>query len=203
MGRGLALVGLLCVGTVACSTASEELPTQNRPSDAELIPDAPLANPNPTPEATPLPPAPGGGGGVGGGTSSGSCGSPAPPPLSRIKVSVLHRQPARRTLNATPLVGPDGAYCQSIGYADGRLFCPVRTEGHPERAACEALQVGQARDTGRTGPSWTADGRPCRGRTGGTSCSNHPDNQFLVIAFGQGTFEACTSGGVCGRYQDP
>jgi hypothetical protein len=102
-------------------------------------------------------------------------------------------------LDATPLVGPDAAYCLAIGYPDGRRYCPVLPEGHPERAACEAMLVGRARDTGRAGPTWSAAGRPCSGSDGSPSCENHPDNQYLVFAYGTGTFGACAASGVCGQ----
>lgn len=197
MGKRLGLAGCLCVVMGACSTAHEELPTLPGPSEASLIPNEPTATPTPPPAVAPLPANPGGGGAGG---LSGSCGPPAPPSISRVNISVLRTQPARRLLNATPIVGPDGAYCRLIGYTDGRLFCPVRPDGHPEREACEAFQVGPATDTGRIGPTWTANGHPCLGNTGGTSCLNHSDNQFLVFAYGAGTFKACTAGGTCGRY---
>ena len=190
----------VCVVAGACSGAPEELPTHPRVADASLIPDEPTPNPNPTPEVAPLPANPGGGGGSGTSGLSGSCGEPAPPSLTRVKVTVLNVQPTQRVLDATPLVGPDGAYCRLIGYTDGRLYCPLRPEGHPERSACEALQVGRATDTGRIGPTWTAGGRPCLGRTGGISCLNHPENQFLVITYGTGTFQACIDGGICQRF---
>jgi hypothetical protein len=189
-----------CVVAGACSGAPEELPTHPRAADASLIPDEPAPTPNPTPEVAPLPANPGGGGGSGTSELSGSCGAPAPPSLTRVKVTVLNVQPTQRVLDATPLVGPDGAYCRLIGYTDGRLYCPVRPEGHPERSACEALEVGRATDTGRTGPTWTAEGRPCLGRTTRASCLNHPENQFLVITYGTGTFQACIDGGICQRF---
>lgn len=190
----------VCVVAGACSGAPEELPTHPRVADASLIPDEPTPSPNPTPEVVPLPANPGGGGGSGTSGLSGSCGEPAPPSLTRVKVTVLNVQPTQRVLDATPLVGPNGAYCRLIGYTDGRLYCPLRPEGHPERSACEALQVGRATDTGRIGPTWTAGGRPCLGRTGGVSCLNHPENQFLVITYGTGTFQACIDGGICQRF---
>jgi len=112
----------------------------------------------------------------------------------------LHGQSGDRALlDSTPLVGPDAAYCQQIGFSDGRSFCPVRPEGHPERQACEAARVGRASDTGRAGPTWSANGKPCNGPDGGTACQNHPDNQYLAFAWGSGTFRACTQGGVCGE----
>jgi hypothetical protein len=207
MGSRLGLAVCAWVLTGACSTVHEELPSQSETSqvlaDASLIPDAPTPTPTPTPDLTAPPGYPGGGVAGGNEGSAMSCGEPAPPSISRVRIGVLHTQPGRRVLNSTPLVGPDGAYCRSIGFTDSRLFCPVRPNGHPERQACEALQVGRATDTGRVGPTWTAEERPCRGRTGGASCQNHPDNQFLVIAYGAGTFEACTANGTCGRYVAP
>ena len=148
----------------------------------------------------PLPANPGGGGGGStGGDVIGSCGPPSPPPISRVNVRVLFTQTNRLVLNSSPLVGPNGAYCEQIGYTDGRLYCPVRPEGHPERSACEAVRVGRAADTGRSGPTWSANGRRCQGNDGGPSCLNHPDNQYLVFAYGAGTFRACVAGGVCGH----
>jgi hypothetical protein len=116
----------------------------------------------------------------------------------------LHGQQSDRALlDATPLVGPDAEYCQRIGFTDGRSFCPVRPEGHPERQACEAARVGSASDTGRAGPTWSANGRPCNGLDGGVSCANHPGNQYLAYAYGAGRFRACAASGVCGEISLP
>jgi hypothetical protein len=142
-------------------------------------------------------------GGGGGGATSGTCGEPFPPPLSRINVKVHSHQADRYVLDATPLVGPDGAYCARIGYPD-RSSCPVRPEGHPERQACEAALVGVAADTGRPGPTWSANGGACDGADhGGASCVNHSGNQYLALAYGAGTFRACAAGGVCGQVSLP
>jgi hypothetical protein len=187
----------------ACQTTHEAPPTQpdSGLDVASLIPDAPspspALSPSPPPNAGPLPPQPGDG------TASADCGPPLPPPVSRVNVKVHLVQPTHKVLDATPLVGPDASYCRAIGYTDGRSFCPVRPDGHPERSACEALRVGRASDTGRVGPTWSADGRPCRGPETGASCLNHPDNQFLVYAYGSGTFRACVTGGVCGEVTPP
>jgi hypothetical protein len=116
-----------------------------------------------------------------------------------VNVKVLTQQPSRSILDATPLVGPDETYCEQIGYTDGRSFCPVRPPGHPERTACEAERVGSATDTGRIGPTWSANGGSCQGESSGASCLNHPDNQYLVFAYGAGTFRACVAGGTCGQ----
>lgn len=188
----------------ACSKPREEIPTRpDALAGRNLIPDAPINEPAPTPtpdQTGTLPVSPGGGGG-GTTADAGACGEPAPPPISRLNVKVLFVQASRSVLDATPLVGPDGAYCRQVGYADGRLFCPVRPEGDPARSACEALGVGRASDTGRTGPTWTAEGRPCQGGTAGTYCLNHPENQYLVFAYGSGAFRACVSGGACGKVE--
>jgi hypothetical protein len=101
-------------------------------------------------------------------------------------------------------VGPNAAYCREIGFTDGRQFCPVRPEGHPERFACEAGIIGTASDTGRVGPTWSANNHACIAGDGNLPyCNNHPGNQFLVYAVGAGTFRACGPGGVCGSYTPP
>jgi len=116
-----------------------------------------------------------------------------------MQVGILIVGAGRLILDSTPLVGPNRDYCQQIGFTDGRQFCPVRPEGHPERFACEAAIIGQARDTGRTGPTWSANGAGCLSGAGNPPyCNNHPDNQFLVFAVGSGTFQACGQSGVCG-----
>ena len=106
-------------------------------------------------------------------------------------------------LDSTPLVGPDAEYCRAIGFTDGRTVCPVRMEGNPERSACEALRVGRASDTGRPGPTWSANGKRCDGPDGGTACLNHSENQYLAWAYGSGTFRACAASGVCGELVVP
>jgi hypothetical protein len=119
-----------------------------------------------------------------------------------MNVHVHSSNSDRVMLDSTPLVGPDVLYCQQIGYTDGRSFCPVRPDGHPERLACEAARVGLAADTGRVGPTWSVNGRRCDG-TGMPLCVNHPSNQFLVQTFGSGTFRACAQNGLCGEVTLP
>ena len=210
MRRLLGLTLTIVFVAAACKTIREELPTQPESTDPDApqaggatIPAAPTPSPSPTPEdLAPLPAEPGSGGGSGGGGASASCGAPQPPAISRVNVKVFARQASRVILDATPLVGPNEDYCRQIGFTDGRSMCPVRPAGHPERTACEALRVGSA-DTGRIGPTWSADGHPCRGEGGGASCQNHPDNQYLVFAYGAGTFRACVAGGACGQIALP
>jgi hypothetical protein len=67
--------------------------------------------------------------------------------------------------------------------------------------ACEQLLVGRARDTGRVGPTWTVNGKPCVGTdsTALPRCVNHPDNQYLLFIYGKGRFTGCAEGGACGE----
>jgi hypothetical protein len=190
----LALVVLLG----ACQ--HEESTSTGLPDAASLIPAVPATQPSPTPAPTPTPesPLPGTPGTGGGDGDPGSCGTPVPPAVSRINLKIYNSSRDRVTLDATPQVGPNIAYCKAIGYTDGRSFCPVRPDGHRERLACEAARVGRASDTGRIGPTWSADGRPCTGPGSSASCMNHGSNQFFVFAYGAGTFRACAQTGVCG-----
>jgi hypothetical protein len=102
------------------------------------------------------------------------------------------------TLDSTPLVGPDAAYCAKVGYYD-RSVCPVRLEGDPQRSACELYIVGRAVDTGRPGPTWYHGDSLCQGDT--APCENHPDNQYLLLVYTGGTFKACGRSGVCGEVE--
>jgi hypothetical protein len=217
---------VVLAGLLGCAkTETEEPPTSPGPPEGagpltpvNPIPAAPAPQPTvrPPASATPSPPPgsgdgggtpPGDGGGSppsGGGDPSGDCPPPAPPPLGRMAVGLLIVGNGRLILDSTPLVGPDAAYCREIGFTDGRQFCPVRPEGNPDRFACEAQLIGRARDTGRIGPTWSANGAACLSG-GGTEpyCNNHPENQYLVFAVGSGTFTACASNGVCGAYRVP
>ena len=179
--QGFAIAGLLLLATLGCGrTITEEPPTTPAPTGGTLtpvnpIPAAPAPQPTPRPSATPTPaddPPPSGS------PTSGSCGPPAPPPLGRIQVGILIVGAGRLILDSTPLVGPNADYCRQIGFTDGRQFCPVRPEGNPERAACEAGIIGRARDTGRVGPTWRANGAGCLSGAGNLPyCNNHHDNQ--------------------------
>ena len=111
-----------------------------------------------------------------------------------MNAKVHIRGPNQWTLDSTPLVGPDVDYCRKIGFQDGRSFCPVRQEGDPQRVPCESYAVGKAEDTGRYGPTWYRNGKYCTGEIG--DCNNHPDNQYLLLAWGDGRYEACTADGI-------
>lgn len=180
----------------ACGGSASEPPRTATQPELGSAPVAPAPQPSATPTPGPEPeePVPGSpGGGV------DTCGEPQPPAVTRMAVKVHGSSGERSLLDSTPLVGPDADYCRAIGFTDGRTICPVRMEGSPEREACEAARVGRAADSGRPGPTWTANGKACLGPDGGASCLNHSENQYLVWAYGTGTFKACTATGVCGE----
>jgi hypothetical protein len=166
--------------SVACSGGQ----TPTTPTTPTPVPTATPA-PTPTPVDPDIPP-------VGSG-----CGQPYPPPISRVMVKIHLHTPDYWTLDATAQVGPDHNYCREIGFTDGRSWCPVRPEGHPERVACENWAVGKAEDTGRYGPTWAHEGEKwCTGPDSG--CMNHPDNQHQLNVIAGGWYDACAKNEVCG-----
>ena len=192
---------------VGCHTITEELPTEPTQTPTSPVLTVPIPKitkatptPSPTPTASPTPsptpgptptptptPKPG----------AGACGDPLPPAVTRMNTKIHLRGPSRYTLDTTPLV-KNADYCHKVGFPD-RSECPVRPEGTADRAACEAYAIGKALDTGRAGPTWYRNGKLCTGQS--TDCENHPDNQYLVWAFGDGLYEACTEDDVCGSVQ--
>jgi hypothetical protein len=144
----------------------------------------PVTNPTPvpTPSATPAP------------VSTGLNCVPAPPPLYGIAVKVIFDSGGeRRALDSRPQVINIDGYCAKAGFADSAKFCFTRTEGDPMAAACDMMAVGRAGDTGRFGPTWSYNGKPCTAGAGEPGCSNHDSNQFLVNTRGDGVYEACAA----------
>jgi hypothetical protein len=117
---------------------------------------------------------------------------PTPTPLYGIAVKVqqIAGGGGRKTLDSRPQVINMNGYCESVGF--GGFFCFTRREDDPQAVACDYMAVGQAIDTGRWGPTWTADGKACTADDA-AGCRNHPDNQFLAIAKGEGLFSACAA----------
>ena len=114
------------------------------------------------------------------------CGRPYPPPVSRFNCKINLKNKQYYTLDSTPLVGPDTAYCAAVGMPE-RAICPLRVPGAPDRLACENWRVGRAKDTGKWGPTWTkADGGYCTGPDSG--CQHHPDNPYELWAFKGGSY---------------
>jgi hypothetical protein len=125
------------------------------------------------------------------------CGKPYPPPIHDFAAKVHIYGPGYVTLDSTPQVGPDAVYCMNAGYTDGRAFCAVRAAHGPEREACENWRVGRAEDTGRYGPTWYFRGQYCTGQESG--CQNHPDNQYGLFAWENGSYVMCAQNGACGE----
>jgi len=184
-GTGVLTVSIPALSAATTTPAPTPAPAPPAPAPPPEEPPAPAPPPPSAPPPSAPPPA-----------SAGDCGAPLPPPIQKVKVYVHIRGSNKWTLDSTPLVA-GAAYCAEIGYTDGRNRCPVRPEGHPEREACEAYTVGFARDTGRTGPTWTRNGDYCNG----SDCENHPDNQYLLWARKGGNYMACVESGTCGSLE--
>jgi hypothetical protein len=122
------------------------------------------------------------------------CGYPYPPPVVKMNCKVHLHASDVYTLDSTALVG-DLAYCALVGFTDGRGLCPVRPEDSPERVPCEIWRVGNAKDTGRPGPTWTVGGQYCTGRESG--CENHPTNQYGLLVYKSGAYQVCANSGTC------
>jgi hypothetical protein len=185
-------VRLPVLAVTASLVALSLLASCGSPASPTSVP-TPIATPRPAPTPTPDPNVP---------PADSGCGEPYPPKITRLLVKVHLKDHDYWTLDSTPLVGPDGAFCAAIGFTDGRLFCPVRPEGHPERAACESWRVGIAKDTGQPGPTWTftpLGGQPtyCTGPAVG--CEHSPNSPFSLNAILGGIYQACTANDVCGQ----
>jgi hypothetical protein len=203
-----AALAIACLALCACGSLDSPTVPEPTPDPRPPTAVAPAPNPNPTPtpilggpapqpSPTPDPGAsPGPSPSPGAPGDAGGCGAPLPPPLATLVVTIHQRGDNRWLLDSTPVVGPDPDYCAKIGFTDGRRTCPVRTEGHPEREACELYVTGRASDTGRAGPTWSVDGAPC---TGVDSCLNHESNQYQVFAYKNGLYRACGKNSVCGQ----
>lgn len=126
-------------------------------------------------------------------------------PLARINVKVHNDQGEKKVLDSAPNVCSGGPgfekFCETIMNDPSRRCCPPRPEGHPQREACDGLLMGHARDTGRVGPTWTMNGKPCvdSDSTVVPRCVNHPTNQYLLFIYGTGKLTACAENGYCGE----
>lgn len=125
--------------------------------------------------------------------SPGAC-NPTPSPLYRIDIKVQQSDGNNRTLKAEPQVSNVDGYCRRLFGGTGE-FCPTRQAGDPQKAACDAMAVGKAVDTGRWGPYWkyvvSNLEYPCTDTDPG--CRNHSDNQWLVLTKGSIKFLACAN----------
>ena len=152
---------------------------------------------NPTPVVTPTPmPTPAASPTPGVSLPPGLVCDPTPPPLYGIIVKVHNDLGTRKTLDSRPVVINVGDFCEKAGFASTARFCFTRTEGDPQATACDYLAVGRATDTGRFGPTWSSNGKPCTAGPGEPGCSNNPDNQFLLNTRGDGQYEACVAANI-------
>ncbi len=163
------LCAVVCFALAGCGSSSSA-PTGN-PSPVATSP-----TPTPAPTGIVLP--------------AGMTCSPTPPPLLRMQVGVFSTTDGRVILDSKPLVANVDHYCDRVGFGDWK-FCDTRPEGNAERVACDYLATGIASDTGRWGPTWIGEGKPCGAEF--SLCANHPTNQFMAIAKGKGEFQACAS----------
>jgi hypothetical protein len=121
------------------------------------------------------------------------CGRPYPPVVTRFNCKVHLKSKEHYTLDSTPLVGPDPAYCASVGMPE-RAICPLRVPDAPDREACENWRVGKARDTGLPGPTWTKpDGSYCTGPDSG--CEHHPSNPYALLTYQGGSYTVSAENG--------
>jgi hypothetical protein len=121
------------------------------------------------------------------------CGYPYPAPVAMMTCKVHTFAQDVYTLDSTALVG-DKQYCDLVGFID-RDLCPVRPEWSSERVPCEAWRLGNAKDTGRPGPTWTVGGQYCTGPESG--CANHPTNQHALLVYKKGSYTVCANSGAC------
>jgi hypothetical protein len=187
---------LTTAAVVALAACGSGTPSQPNPSTTPIPITPPPSSPPPT--GIVLPP--------------GMVCDPTPPPLHGFKVSVHDYDAAsgRTILDSKPLVENVDNYCDRTHQGGGK-FCATRVETDPQATACDYLMTGIAPSTGRWGPSWTFNGKPCGTVDTDetfTSCANHQHNQFMAIGKTTGKFEACASPevpvfpgqGRCGSY---
>jgi len=174
--RGFAYIALLMLP--ACGGGNSAQPTPVA---------TPTPAPTPTQAATPAPSA---------SLPPGLVCDPTPPPLYGLVVKVHNDVGNRKTLDSRPIVINVGGFCEKAGFAASARFCFTRREGDPQATACDYLAVGMAGDTGRWGPTWSFNGKPCTAAPGENGCSNHPDNQFLLNTRGDGEYEACVAASI-------
>jgi len=183
MSRRLELVLSASTLALAASLTLAACGGSSTPSAASTPPvtSTPAPTPTPTPTAVVTLPA-------------GMVCDPTPPPLYGLKLKVHENSGgARRILDSRPVVINVNNYCEKAGFASSAKFCFTRQEGDPQSTACDYLAVGKSPETGRFGPTWSWNGKPCAGQPGEDGCTNNPDNQFLVNTRGDGLFQACVA----------
>ncbi len=167
-----AMAGMLA----ACGSGTPSQPNQ---SPTPITP--PPTSPSPPPTGIVLPP--------------GMVCDPTPPPLHYLHVKIHDDSGDRKVLDSKPVVENVDNYCDRTHQGSGK-FCDTRLEDDPQRTACDYLMTGISPATGRWGPTWTWNGKPCGTYATDetfTSCANHQSNQFMVIAKTSGKYVACAN----------
>ena len=123
-----------------------EVARPGRPRRLRWLRPPPPPTPEPDTAATPPP-------------SAGGCGNPVPRTWRASTRRSTSGAQSRWTLDSTPTSAPIATSAARSGTPMAGSFCPVRTEGAPNRVAWETYVVGRAKDTGRPGPTWYRDGR--------------------------------------------
>ncbi len=165
----------LSVGGITLAGCGSSTPTVS-PTPAPTTTPTPAPTPTPTPAGIVLP--------------AGMTCNPTPPPLWRMEISIHSDEGGRIILDSRPRVVNIDDYCHRVGLGSGK-FCDTRPEGNDQRVACDYLATGIATQTGRWGPNWIGEGKPCGAEF--SNCANHPTNQFLAIAKDKGEFQACAA----------
>jgi hypothetical protein len=102
-------------------------------------------------------------------------------------------------IRRSPSLPPRIIACFTVGAAGlgvlagcGGSSSPSQPNTPTPGTAGDYLATGKSAATGRWGPTWTWEGKPCDGENF-TSCANHQDNQFMAIAKTTGRYDACAS----------
>jgi hypothetical protein len=171
----IALCGTTALALARCGGGA------STPTGNGTPPPITLQTPAPTPTPAPIPPLP-----------AGMTCFPTPPPLYGIVVKIQVGTKGRKTLDSRPQVINMNGYGEAAGFGGG-FFCFTRKEDDPQSVACDYMALGRASDTGRWGPTWSVDGKACTDNNEIDGCQNHPGNQFLAIAKGEGIYQACAA----------
>jgi len=117
---------------------------------------------------------------------------PTPPPVLYMLTKMHAFGGNRNVLDSAPQVENVDNYCDRVGIGQQK-FCFTRPEGDAQRVACDYLATGKAKDTGRWGPAWFFEGKPCSQVPEKAGCSYDTDSvdQFKVVAKGDGEYAAC------------
>lgn len=108
--------------------------------------------------------------------------TPYVPSLDKLKPVIHnHPEPDKWILDVTAKTNDD-FFCKDHGFTGSP--CALGQEGDPMRLICETAVLGTDPEDGRPGPHWAQV-------SGDGTIRKHPDNAWLAIVRGTGTFKAC------------